>query len=268
MRVSFTDDAGHDETLTSAATTAVAPATPPAQPAGLTATPTAGSLDVAVDWDDVEGATDYLVRWRPHGPDQELNDGVRPTSSDTTITVAAHGSWVVRVEACNAAGCGAASALRFEVEQPTAPGQPENLALAAVEGEYEITAGWDATDGATSYRLGWRASDGNTLPGGTQDVTATAPPWRWRAPAGGRCWCRPATPPAAATPPPRASRSDPSPRPSSATSPGRREPRSSSRGDWLATFPYLSMALPGRFRPPPPTSPTASIPAPPPAATY
>ena len=125
VRVSFTDDAGHDETLTSAATTAVAPATPPAKPSGLTATPTAGSLDVAVDWDDVEGATDYLVRWRLHGPGQDLNDGVTPTTSDTQITVADYGKWVVRVEACNDAGCGPGAAQAVEVTQPEPVPQSE-----------------------------------------------------------------------------------------------------------------------------------------------
>ena len=147
---------------------------PPAKPAGLTATATAGSLEVAVDWNDVDGAADYLVRWRPHGPDQDLNDGVRPTSSETQITVSPHGSWVVRVEACNDAGCGQAAALRFEVEEPTLPGQPENFKITTTAGELEVGASWDATDGATSYRMGWQPPGGSGLSAGALNVEGTS----------------------------------------------------------------------------------------------
>ena len=42
----------------------------PAKPTGLKVDPTAGSLAVSVDWDDVPGADEYEVRWRLHGPNQ------------------------------------------------------------------------------------------------------------------------------------------------------------------------------------------------------
>ena len=119
VKVSFTDDADHAETLTSSATAAVAaapPSEPPAKPAGLSMDTESGSLSVSVDWDDVAGAADYLVRWRPHGPGQKLNDGVRTAASAARITVADYGDWLVRVEACNDAGCGPPSTKRFVVE--------------------------------------------------------------------------------------------------------------------------------------------------------
>ena len=119
VRVSFTDDAGHAESLTSADTSAVAaapPSEPPAKPAGLSLDTESGSLGVGVDWDDVAGAADYLVRWRPHGPGQKLNDGMRTTASDARITVADYGDWVVRVAACNDAGCGPPNTQRVVVE--------------------------------------------------------------------------------------------------------------------------------------------------------
>ena len=170
VRVSFTDDEGNDETLTSAATSAVAAAaTPPAKPAGLTATATAGSLDVAVDWDDVAGATDYLVRWRLRGPDQDLNDGVRPTSSETQITVSAHGSWVVQVAACDDGGCGPGAARAVEVT----PGQPTNLALAATAGALSLAATWDAVVGADTYLVEWRRFNGNFAAGDRVDTAKT-----------------------------------------------------------------------------------------------
>ena len=99
----------------------------PAKVSGLSVSATQGSLSVPVDWDDVASADDYLVRWRLHGPGQDLNDGVRPTSSDTTITVADYGGWVVRVQACNTVGCGGPVTKTFEVEpapEPTATPTP------------------------------------------------------------------------------------------------------------------------------------------------
>ena len=52
---------------------------------------------------------------------------MRPTSSDTTITVADYGRLVVRVQACNTAGCGGPVTKTFEVEpapEPTATPTP------------------------------------------------------------------------------------------------------------------------------------------------
>ena len=76
---------------------------------------------MTVEWDDVAGADDYLVRWRVAGPGNRLNDGVRASSSDTRITVADYGDWVVRVEACNDSGCGPGQAKRFQVEPAPTP---------------------------------------------------------------------------------------------------------------------------------------------------
>ena len=128
VRVSFTDDAGNNESLASTATTAVVaaapeptpeptpPSDPPDKPAGLSMDTEFGSLSVSVDWDDVSGAADYLVRWRPHGSGQKLNDGVRTTASAARITVAGYGKWVVRVVACNDAGCGPQSTRQVVVK--------------------------------------------------------------------------------------------------------------------------------------------------------
>ena len=89
---------------------------PPAKPTGLEVSTETGSLDVSVEWDDVDGATSYLVRWRVPAPGNKLNEGVKPQSSGTTITVDDYGEWVVRVQACNDAGCGKPLAKRFTVE--------------------------------------------------------------------------------------------------------------------------------------------------------
>ena len=88
----------------------------PVRPAGVSISTQPGSLDVSVDWRDVAGATSYLARWREGGAGNRLNEGVEVQSSDADITVSDYGKWVVRVEACNSAGCGPGNSKRFEVE--------------------------------------------------------------------------------------------------------------------------------------------------------
>ena len=129
---------------------------PPARPGGLEIATEAGSLDVSVDWDDVDGANSYLVRWREAGPGNKLNEGVRPTSSSTEITVADYGEWVVRLEACNDAGCGLGVSQRVEI----IPARPINLAVSATAGSLNLTATWDAVAGADSYSVRWRTPTG------------------------------------------------------------------------------------------------------------
>ena len=104
---------------------------PPVKPTGLLVASEPGSLDVSVDWDDVDDADSHLVRWRVAGPDHQLNDGVEVQASDASITVSDFGEWVVRVEACNDAGCGPGAAKRFTVEaapEPTPEPPPPNRA--------------------------------------------------------------------------------------------------------------------------------------------
>ena len=148
---------------------------PPAKPKGLQVSTEAGSLAVSVDWDDVNGADDYWVRWRQKGPGQNLNEGVKPTSSSTTITVDDYGDWVVRVQACNDAGCGKPSARAFRTEQaagpeaeptpeptprPTrsnVPHKPRNLQVETWEGDLRVYVDWDKVSRATGYRVYHRA---------------------------------------------------------------------------------------------------------------
>ena len=120
-----------------ASSTAAAPALAdgtgvPAKPAGLSVSTEPGSLDVSVAWDEVDGADEYWVRWRPFQPDHNLNEGVRVESTSATITVVDYGKWVVRVQACNDVGCGMPLAQRFGVEslpESTPKQTPEPTAL-------------------------------------------------------------------------------------------------------------------------------------------
>lgn len=133
-------------------------AQPPAKPTGLSVTTTAGSLEVSVEWDDVAGADRYWVRWRLHGQGQNLNAGVRPTSSSKQITVSGYGRWVVRVQACNAAGCSGAIAEGFTVEPPPLPAQPTGLEATTEPGSLAVSVDWDDVVGAASYIVRWRGS--------------------------------------------------------------------------------------------------------------
>ena len=94
---------------------------PPAKPTGLSVSTEQGSQVVSVNWDDVEGSREYWVRWRLVQPDNKLNEGVKVESSSAAITVDDYGEWVVRIQACNDAGCGKPLAQRFEIETASEP---------------------------------------------------------------------------------------------------------------------------------------------------
>ena len=97
------------------------PTDPPARPTGLSAETEPGSLEVSLDWDDVDGATQYLVRWREAGAGKELNAGYSTAVSWLKFSVASYGQWVVRVQACNDAGCGKPQTKKFTVESAPEP---------------------------------------------------------------------------------------------------------------------------------------------------
>ena len=71
---------------------------------------------MALQWDDVDGADNYLVRWRSVDKGEALNTGVETEATSATITVADYGKWVVRVQACNDAGCGKPNNKQFRVQ--------------------------------------------------------------------------------------------------------------------------------------------------------
>ena len=119
VRVTFTDDAGHSESLTSAATSTVAaaptPTSPPAAPTNLT-----GAADedgrITLTWtapDDASVTGYQILRRRPREGEQSLEIYVADTGSAATTytdTSAPAGTlYVYRVKAINAAGVGSRS---------------------------------------------------------------------------------------------------------------------------------------------------------------
>ncbi len=119
VRVSFTDDAGNQEALTSAATAGVEaavaeeePTEPPPAPTNLTATVNVdGSVTLSWDAPDDDSVTGYLIlRRRPYEGERTLLVYVEDTGSTaTTFTdadVTAGTQHVYRVKAVNEAGAG------------------------------------------------------------------------------------------------------------------------------------------------------------------
>ena len=115
VRVSFTDDQGNEESLTSAATDAVAaaePTEPPPKPTNLTAVVNDdGSVTLSWDAPDDDSVTGYQVlRRRPSEEEKEPLVYVEDTGStattytDTNVTAGIR--HVYRVKAINAAGLG------------------------------------------------------------------------------------------------------------------------------------------------------------------
>ena len=161
---------------------------------------TSGSLDVSLDWDDVTGASHYLVRWRVAGPGNKLNTGVEAQSSNASITVADYGEWVVRVQACSSAGCGSPITSRFEVEPATGPtpeptpdpapeltldptpepivgipAKPTGLQTDSTSGSLDVSLDWDDVTGASHYLVRWRvAGPGNKLNTGVEAQSSDA----------------------------------------------------------------------------------------------
>ena len=126
VRVSFTDDAGNEEELTSGATDAVAAPEPPAKPTGLSATPSHDR--VVLTWDDPndDTITGYVILRRNRDTDaQGQFTELEPDtgSAATTYTddsVAAGTPYTYRIKAINGHGVSERSRW-FHIDTPAAP---------------------------------------------------------------------------------------------------------------------------------------------------
>ena len=167
VQVSFTDDAGNDETLTSAATDAVAAPEPPAKPTGLSAT--ASHDSVTLSWDDPgdDTITGYVIlrRNRDIHAEGEFTNLVENTGAAATTytddSVAAETPYTYRIKAINEHGESERSRW-FHIDTPAAP-DPADLALAeppasptglAAEVSHDsVTLTWDdpGDDSITGY---------------------------------------------------------------------------------------------------------------------
>ena len=172
VQVSFTDDDDNEETLTSAATAAVAgaqPTEPPAKPTGLEATATHDS--VTLTWDDPgdDTITGYVILRRIPGVDPEghfdvlVADTKTAATSYTDDTVSAETRYTYRIKAINGAGTSERSRW-FHIDTPAAPvpDQPTGLEATVTHGQVVLT--WDdpGDDSITGYVILRRVRENNT----------------------------------------------------------------------------------------------------------
>ena len=129
VQVTFTDDAGNDETLTTEATDAVVaagPSEPPAQPTGLSAM--ASHDSVTLTWDDPQddSITGYVIlrRVRENDVGGEFSELVSDTGTAATTytddTVAASTTYTYRIKAINEHGVSERSRW-YHIDTPTVP---------------------------------------------------------------------------------------------------------------------------------------------------
>ena len=129
VQVSFTDDAGNEESLTSAATDAVEaaePSEPPAKPRGLEARATHNS--VTLTWDDPQddSITGYVILRRVRVNDTGGDFSVLVANTETAATtytddtVVASTTYTYRIKAINEYGVSERSRW-FHIDTPAAP---------------------------------------------------------------------------------------------------------------------------------------------------
>ncbi len=173
VEVSFTDDAGNDESLTSAATAAVAgaqPTEPPAKPTGLEAT-TATHDSVTLTWDDPDddSITGYVILRRIPGVDPQghFDELVADTGTAATTytddTVSAETRYTYRIKAINGAGTSERSRWSH-IDVPAAPVPDKPTGLEATESHGQVTLTWDdpGDDSITGYVILRRVRVNNT----------------------------------------------------------------------------------------------------------
>ena len=172
VQVSFTDDADNGETLTSAATGAVAGAQstePPDKPTGLEATATHDS--VTLTWGDPgdDSITGYVILRRIPGVDTEghfdvlvANTGTAATTY-TDDTVSAETRYTYRIKAINGAGTSERSRWsHIDVPAAPVPDKPTGLEATVTHGQVVLT--WDDPDddSITGYVILRRVRENNT----------------------------------------------------------------------------------------------------------
>ena len=175
VEVSFTDDAGNDETLSSGATDAVAAPEPPAKPTGLSAAAVSHDA-VTLTWDNPQddAITGYVILRR----DREIHPGGTfvtiagdTGSADTTYTddtVEPDKQYVYRIKAINEHGevSQISNWVRGFTPAVPIPDKPTGLSAAVVSRD-AVTLTWDnpQDDSITGYVILRR--DRAIHPGGT-----------------------------------------------------------------------------------------------------
>ena len=154
VQVSFTDDTGNEETLTSAATDAVAaaePTEPPDKPTGLDATASHGQVVLTWNDPDDESITGYVILRRIRVNDQGGDFSVLVANTESAATtytdneVAASTTYTYRIKAINKAGTSERSRwVHIDTPAPPVPDKPTGLEATTSNGQVVLT--WDDPD--------------------------------------------------------------------------------------------------------------------------
>ena len=161
MQVSFTDDEGNDEILTSAPTAAVAgaqPTEPPAKPRGLSATASHDSVTLTWNDPDDDSITGYLILRRVRVNDEggEFSELVPDTGTAATTytddTVAASTTYTYRIKAINEHGVSDRSRW-YHIDTPAAPVSDKPTGLSGTATHDSVTLTWNdpGDDSITGY---------------------------------------------------------------------------------------------------------------------
>ena len=181
VQVSFNDDAGNDESLTSAATDPVAAADsaePPAPPTGLTAAPSHDQVVLSWDAPQDDSITGYVIlrRNRATTDPGEFTELVADTGSAATTytddSVAADASYTYRIKAINDHGLSDLSRwVRADTPAPPVPAPPTGLT--AAPSHDQVVLSWDAPqdDSITGYVI-LRRNRATTDPGEFTELVA------------------------------------------------------------------------------------------------
>ena len=156
VSVSFTDDAGNEESLESDPTEAVS-ATAPGAPQSVSVSPRdTGALDVRWEAPDSDGGspvTGYRVQWRRASASwdepADVSEAMAAATSHTITSLEYGEEYAVRIVAVNEAGEGALSAQQTgrPAEPAGPPPAPQNLTVSLGPGSVTLT--WDPPDDST-----------------------------------------------------------------------------------------------------------------------
>ena len=169
VRVEFTDDAGHAESLTSAATHAVAPAyTVPGVPANLLVSQGDSGGILKVSWqapasNGGSNLTGYTVQWKVTSDSWAIPADIAEatvTGTAHTITGLTDGTpYAVRVLATNVIGDGKPTSEETATPQAPVPlRDPRDIGVVTLNSTVPgiVTVSWDAPDQTpANYRVSW-----------------------------------------------------------------------------------------------------------------
>ena len=167
VRVSFTDDAGNAETVTSAVTATVE-ATVPGTPSSVEANP-AGTGEIEVSWEQPNSnggsaITGYTVHWKETGDSWENAEDVSEADTrDTSYTITSLSlgtEYTVRVTATNSVGDGPTSAEEKATADAQTSGQQEREENTPATGDPTISGTLEVGQTLTASTSGISDADG------------------------------------------------------------------------------------------------------------